>query len=265
MSCASYLWRRKTWANMQLPCNTLNSLKNRIFFIKKWSLGRNCNKYMYISAIFMICCPNSLNQVSDVPDIHKLTLFLPSSLGQIIPWDKHLGEYEWQLRVAQAKDALHGLHQNLHLHDFLVKRKKDWACGVCENTHSQTIISQTQKKIAACATKYHVACHALCELEQTLQKAISWKGELQLITDGDIQGLPSKCLCKVKRALSWIWMASGVSDHANWIMVHKHYFTKYVMSCYFSSIALCIHWCCTPVLYTLPCSPRTVLGQSEQS
>lgn len=143
-----------------------------------------------------------------------MTLLLPSSLGRIIPWDKRLGEYEWQLRTAQARDALHALRQNLRLRDFLVKRKKDWARGVRENTRSQTIISQTQDKITACATKYRVARHALSELEQILGKETLWKGEFRLLTDGDIQGLPREGLGEGKRTLSWIWMASGVSDNA---------------------------------------------------
>lgn len=169
---------------------------------------------IYIPAISTIRRPNSLDRVSDVPDIHNMTLLLPSSLGQKIPWDKRLGEYEWQLRDAQARDALYQLRQNLRLRDFLIKKKKDWARGVRENTRSQTIISQTQNKITACATRYRVARHALSELEQTLGKATSWKRELRLLTDGDIQGLPSDGLGEGKRTLSWIWMTSGVSDNA---------------------------------------------------
>ena len=86
-----------------------------------------------------------------------MTLDLPSSLGKIIPWDKQLGEYEWKLREAQARDALQGLRQNLRLRDFLIKKKKDWAKGVRENTRSNTVISQSIKKIDLFKTKYRVA------------------------------------------------------------------------------------------------------------
>ena len=55
----------------------------------------------------------------------KLELLLPSAIGNRIPWDKRLGEYEWLLRDAQAHDSLHKLRASLRLKDYLLKEKKN--------------------------------------------------------------------------------------------------------------------------------------------
>jgi hypothetical protein len=160
----------------------------------------------YIPAIFTIRHPSSLSQVSETVD---LTLDLPSSLGKRIPWDKQLGEYEWKLREAQARDALQGLQQNLRLRDFLIKKKKDWAKGVRENTRSNTVISQAIKKIEISKTKYRVARSALKDLAPLLEKGEGWILEFRVLHDGDVVGLPATGLGEGWRSLSWIWITQG--------------------------------------------------------
>ena len=139
-----------------------------------------------------------------------MTLNLPSSLGKIIPWDKRLGDYEWKLHEAQARDALQGLWQNLCLRNFLTKKKKDWARGVRENTRSNTVISQSIKKIDFFKSKYRVAHDALTKLAPLLEKGDSWRSEFRALNDGDVTGLPAEGLCEGWKSLSWIWMTQGV-------------------------------------------------------
>ena len=47
--------------------------------------------------------------------IDGIQLLLPSNIGERIPWNKHLGEYEWLLHEAQAHDSLDKIWQNLCL------------------------------------------------------------------------------------------------------------------------------------------------------
>lgn len=170
---------------------------------------------IYIPAIVTIQRPRFLGQTFDTPDIYSMAPLLPSNLGQTVPWDKRLGEYEWQLRLAQARDALNGLRQNLRVRDFLTKKKKDWARGVRQNTRSQTVISQTQNKVTACATRYRIARNALSRLATSLEKGTTWNLEFRLLNDGDIQGLPAEGWGEGRRMLSWIWTTQDVSDNVD--------------------------------------------------
>lgn len=84
---------------------------------------------IYMPAVATLRSLPSQSETFDIHDVPILTtdLWLPSSIGSRVHWDRHLGGYEWSLRVAQAKDALEDLRQNLFLRDFLLKKKKDWS------------------------------------------------------------------------------------------------------------------------------------------
>lgn len=198
---------------------------------------------VYIPAISTIRRPS--NPSDDAPDIQSLTLLLPSSLGQKIPWDKQLGEYEWLLRQAQAKDALSGLQQNLRLRDFLIKKKKNWARGVRENTRSQTVISQAQNKINVCVTRYRVARNAIGQLATSLQKGSAWSSEFPLLSDNDIQGLPTEGWGEGRRRLSWIWLTSGVENNTTPQLNDGTAIIELIELCLtsYNTLALRIQWC----------------------
>jgi len=146
----------------------------------------------------------------DIP-IQQGQVLLPSVLGDRVVWDKRLGEYEWQLREAQARDALHGIRQNMHMQDYLVKKKKNWSRGVRQNTRSQAVIAQTQKKTNSYATKYRVARAALSRLAPLLSKGQEWSSEFSVLQDEDIRGLPAEGLGEGGKILSWIWLTPGVA------------------------------------------------------
>lgn len=140
-------------------------------------------------------------------------ILLPSIIGNRVPWDKQLGEYEWLLRLAQAHDTLDKIRETLRLKTFLLKKKKDWDRGVRANTRSQTEIKKTDKKKAMYASKYRHACNALSVLALALGKGDDWALEYQLLHDDDIRPLPYEGLGEGTRTLSWIWTTSGVSEN----------------------------------------------------
>jgi hypothetical protein len=139
-------------------------------------------------------------------------ILLPSSIGNRIPWDKQLGEFEWLFRIAQAHDSLHKLRDNLRLKEYLSKTKKQSSRGVRENTRSQTQINNVVKKIQTAAIKYRVARSALSALTPILGKDNKWSSELQVLKDNDIRSLPVEGLGEGSRTLSWIWTSAPVSS-----------------------------------------------------
>jgi hypothetical protein len=141
-----------------------------------------------------------------------LELLLPSAIGNRIPWDKRLGEYEWLLRDAQAHDSLHKLRDSLRLKDYLLKSKKKLSRGVRQNTRSQTQINNAVKKVKTAAVKYRVARMALISLTPILGKDDKWCSELKVLEDDDIRGLPVAGLGEGTRTLSWIWTSGPISS-----------------------------------------------------
>ncbi|KAF8341780.1 hypothetical protein F5887DRAFT_1076370 [Amanita rubescens] len=148
----------------------------------------------------------------DIPDIPivNMDIWLPSNIGNKVHWDRSLGKYEWSLRVAQAKDSLEELRQNIYLRDFLLKKKKDWSRGVRQNTRSQTLIDRAKTKVIACAAKYRIARIALGQLAPILDNDDSWATELRDLSESDIEGLPAEGWGEGRRRLSWIWVVAGV-------------------------------------------------------
>lgn len=169
---------------------------------------------IYMPFVAMLRSPPSESEHFDFPDIQigmNTDLWLPSNIGDKVPWERSLGESEWLLRVAQAKDSLEDLRQNLYLRDFLWKKKKEWSRGVRENTRSQVVIDRANAKITASATKYRIARIALCQLAPILNKdSKSWASELCELLEGDIEGLPAEGWGEGRRRLSWIWITAGV-------------------------------------------------------
>jgi hypothetical protein len=147
--------------------------------------------------------------------LHRVELFLPSQIKHSLHWDdrlRRLGEYEWMLRQAHARDSLSKMRDLLRLRDFLKKKKKDWSQGVHQNTRSQSQIDKAEKKIRACTDKYHAAHSALVILAQIMEKGSSWSVEFQRLEDDHIKGLPADGWGEGTKTLSWIWMAPGVVD-----------------------------------------------------
>ncbi|KIL55356.1 hypothetical protein M378DRAFT_182256 [Amanita muscaria Koide BX008] len=173
---------------------------------------------IYIPAVATLRAQPSQAERFDIPNmisIANMEVWIPSSIGNKVHCDQHLGEYEWLLREAQAHDSLESLRQNLRLRDFLQKRKKDWARGVRQNTRSQALINQANTKIAASAAKYRVARIALGQLAPILNKGSSWMSGLCKLRESDIEGLPAEGWGEGWRTLSWIWMIAGITNESS--------------------------------------------------
>ncbi|KAG1795019.1 uncharacterized protein HD556DRAFT_1442348 [Suillus plorans] len=121
-----------------------------------------------------------------------IKLFLPSSLtADSVSCSPHLFTIEWELRIAQAGDALDDIRRSLRLRDYMYTFKWNWIHGQSANTCVQNALGRVEARAAAAANKYCAAHAALSSLAPVLNK----KGE----SEG-------------RRQLLWIWMVEGVGD-----------------------------------------------------
>ncbi|KAG2145188.1 hypothetical protein DEU56DRAFT_934571 [Suillus clintonianus] len=80
---------------------------------------------------------DNLGPESEEEAVHNIKLWLPSAVLRLpMHCDTNLTQIEWQLRVAQAHEALHELHQNLRLKCHLMGFKRDWIMGQHAHTRS---------------------------------------------------------------------------------------------------------------------------------
>jgi hypothetical protein len=68
-----------------------------------------------------------------------------------------LPEFEWQLRHAQANDALNELRNHLRLRSQLWKHKTRFDVGQRPNTRSRNVIERCNAKISLDVKKYNSA------------------------------------------------------------------------------------------------------------
>ncbi|KAG2090914.1 uncharacterized protein F5147DRAFT_748193 [Suillus discolor] len=141
---------------------------------------------------------------SDVIESENSQLWLPSALCSK---HKHCNERllttEWDLRYAQAGDALEEIRQSLRLQDYMYTFKRDWICGQIANTCAQNALSRVESRAMAAADKYRAA---LSDLARVLPKD-GWDHRYKVLDKKtDVRGIEGR------RQLSWIWLVEGVGD-----------------------------------------------------
>ncbi|KAF6758442.1 hypothetical protein DFP72DRAFT_1064583 [Ephemerocybe angulata] len=157
---------------------------------------------------------------------YDLSLWLPSQIGKQAPVDKRLTEIEYQLRAAQAQEALtslrRGLQRRITVHDL----KKRWLRGQGPNTKALNLLSTIEAQIATARDEYRRARVALLALGKMLGKAGLDAFYLPL-EDGDIRAMvgpdiddigtaqdPNDRTGATRRVSSWIWRhASAAEDN----------------------------------------------------
>lgn len=121
---------------------------------------------------------------------HSVPLFLPSSITprSRVACDVRLSQMEWDLRFAQANDALDELRDGLRLRSYLFIDKDRFQRGQHQNTRARGVIDRTEVKIKAAAAKYRAAREALKSLAGSLLK-IGWDATFPVLLVTDIRGL----------------------------------------------------------------------------
>jgi len=160
---------------------------------------------LYIPGLAML--RGSLDSVNE-DQLPHTPLWLPSALPAKITCDHRLYAFEWDLRSAQADDALSELRQNLQLRSYLFKYKDRFATGQKANTRANASIARVQRNIKASTNRYRIARHALLSLAILLKKDSTSLPELQ---DEDVRGMTvgEGVETEGRRLLSWIWRRGG--------------------------------------------------------
>lgn len=151
-------------------------------------------------------------------DLH---LYLPSQLPRNVKCSTSLLEFEWQLRHAQANDALNELRDHLRLRSQLWKHKTRFEVGQRPNTRARNVIERCNAKISLDVKKYSTARAALVILAQHLCK-VGWEVALQVLQAQDVRELESdqddgtkgkkRLLNEGRRTRSWIWQTPGMTS-----------------------------------------------------
>jgi len=180
--------------------------------------------------------PDQEERISDVK------LYLPSAtVGSKVMCDIRLCQVEWDLRQAQAQDALHELRDNLRLRSHVYQDKDRFQQGQRKNTRSRGLANRLEGKVNAAAAKYRAARRAISMLALPLSQ-VGWERSFPVLNDSDIKGLTDsstpeyiKELRKLSKAsrpskgrkdkplrtseghrdITWIWKQLGTLDNTD--------------------------------------------------
>ncbi|KAG1872264.1 hypothetical protein F4604DRAFT_1881048 [Suillus subluteus] len=166
-------------------------------------------------------CVSRLRSSDDIatePKVQEINLLLPSAIPAGLPCEERLLNYEWDLREAQANDALNGIRCVLNMKYHLYKYKDAFIRGQRANTRATGVINNADSRIDALAAKYNAARNALVGLASRLQKDDDWQLTFKPLNrakdavplrqdDGTTVG---------QQTVSWIWKTRGVSDNTEY-------------------------------------------------
>jgi hypothetical protein len=151
-----------------------------------------------------------------------LPLHLPSSIISQAPCNIKIAEFEFQLRYAQANDALNTLRHYLRLRSHLWIFKTKFERGQRPNTRARNVIERVTHKINMAAATYRNARNALVSLSPLLNQ-VGWEVSLQVLKVTDIRAMKederdmdpaarrrSEHQSEGRRMISWIWTTPGI-------------------------------------------------------
>lgn len=155
------------------------------------------------------------NTHADILASENFPLFLLSAVSSDISCNIKAQEYEWQLRIAQAHDALESLRSHLCLRTHMFKFKDRFITGQRQNTRARSTISHVEAKIDSDVARYHAAYTALSALSSILEKQ-NWNQEFRVLSRDDVRGISQGIEGSTEgtRQLSWIWVTQGVGTNA---------------------------------------------------
>ncbi|KAG1724212.1 uncharacterized protein EDB91DRAFT_1239993 [Suillus paluster] len=139
---------------------------------------------------------------------YEVKLWLPSQLKRA---SKRI-LYEWELRQAQAFDALDDLRRHLRLRSHLYKFKDNQLHGQWANTHAVGVLAKVELSIKTDSEWYRRAWTALVILGDVLQEH-SWRDDLLKLEPEHVRGMSDGHIGQSEgnRTLSWIWKARSVT------------------------------------------------------
>ncbi|KIK33960.1 hypothetical protein CY34DRAFT_18040 [Suillus luteus UH-Slu-Lm8-n1] len=103
---------------------------------------------------------------------YDIKLFLPSKLKEAaeMSCDEQLCEYEWELRHAQAHEALDDARRQLRLRTHLYKFKDAHIRGQWANTRASSVLTKVEQTIGTAVARYRRAWAAVKTLSAVMDK-----------------------------------------------------------------------------------------------
>ncbi|KAF8151299.1 hypothetical protein B0H34DRAFT_709445 [Crassisporium funariophilum] len=201
----------KVWLHSQDRQKTRLQLRNNALSrkIAFWT----ARQQLYIPTVVVLRrmdAQAAQGRTSPLP-VHEFPLWLPSQIKSQVAFDTRLGEIEWELRKAQADEALEGVRRNLQIRSYLFKFKDQNVRGQHANTRARNAIATVQARIDACAEEYRAAHTALLSLG-TLLGRVGWQDQLRPLAAEDIRQISGEDgVGQGSQHLSWIWKTRGVA------------------------------------------------------
>ncbi|KAH7905780.1 hypothetical protein BJ138DRAFT_1017239 [Hygrophoropsis aurantiaca] len=185
-----------------------NSLRRKI---EQWS---NIQQ-LYMPVVARLRMADDIRLETADEAAHDAKLYLPSQILSLSPplsVNHTFSNFEWDLRCAQAADALNDLCYHVHLSSYLWGFKDRNIRGQHPNTRARGVIDNVATKIDLAKARYRRARTALVSLAPALFKGSNWENtycplqneDVRVIKDGlegDSEG---------RRSLSWIWRSGWV-------------------------------------------------------
>ncbi|KAJ2930469.1 hypothetical protein H1R20_g6622, partial [Candolleomyces eurysporus] len=128
--------------------------------------------------------------ISKTVAAYELSLWLPSQIGDTIPFDLDLARLEFRMREAQAQEALASLRSALQMRATFYDSKDRWVRGQRANTRAKQAIESAQNNINNTRDEYRAARQALISLSALLSKPMDTS--LLPLKDSDIRSMVSK-------------------------------------------------------------------------
>ncbi|KAI0748683.1 hypothetical protein C8Q80DRAFT_1219730 [Daedaleopsis nitida] len=176
---------------------------------KSNTLQRKIDTWRGIQHLFM---PNVVSLQDHVGNTtsYNTDLLLPSTACIHTAVPQVLLEHEWQLRYAQAHDALASLRGRLEVRAHMYHYKDRFVRGQREGTRSNSLLQSVEAKKDSDIARYRAAFSALQVLSAALGKT-NWCGTLSELRDDDVRHVSSGdgSGSEGRREMSWIWLAGG--------------------------------------------------------
>ncbi|KAG1818253.1 hypothetical protein EV424DRAFT_1324062 [Suillus variegatus] len=145
------------------------------------------------------------------PEAFKL--WLPSELQPTVGCDNRLAEHEWDLRHAQALDALNEVRSHLRLRSHIHIYKDRNVRGQAASTRAQALIEGVELRKCASVDKYRRARNALLALSHRLNRS-GWDISLPPLLDSQVRPM-GDMERQGTGTISWIWLDSHVDNSSS--------------------------------------------------
>ena len=171
---------------------------------------------MPVAAAQRECDDAAADSDAPEPNAEDIPLYLPSSIPE--PRLRYVHErlfvYEFQLREAQAYEALDELRYYLRYRAYQWSFKKRNVIGQSAQTRARNIISGVERSVQASASKYKATRDAMSILSKLSKNKSNWRSILKPLAKEDIRHLSEKGENESdgKKTISWIWIVQGVAE-----------------------------------------------------